>query len=411
MTSNVRKKLLKRIMISFLAIAMLSGTAVMVFASNETSTTQVTASTNDTHSSSVTASVYPFPAVNDVTAKPNVLVIGTGGTISGAANGGDPTNFQDYKSGTYKIEDMVAQLPGKEKIADVSTYQFGNKGSGSYSIGDLYDLSLTIDQALETYDGVVVTTGTDTMEEIAYFLDLTVRSEKPVVVTGAMRPWDVIGTDSPANLYNAIKLAASNKTKWFGTVQMLNDMVQAAREVTKTNAQRLDTFETPILGALGYIDQDHVTIYRAPGRASKAGKSTWATPFDLRNITKADLPLVEIAYAYQDAGGGAINGFVADGAKGIVTAGTGAGGISSKMTAARTAAIQQGVLFVTTTRTGSGTMYPSTSKGIIGGDSLNAAHARMMLLLSLAFSKDEATIKNWFATYGTQEVGIDVSAP
>jgi L-asparaginase len=395
MTSNVNKKGFKKFLNTFLVIALLVAMATSTYAADTATTT-----------AQIIASI-PNAALKDATAKPDVLVIGTGGTISGAANGGDPTNLQDYKSGTYKIEDMVAQLPRKDKIADVSTYQFGNKGSGSYSISDLYDLSLSVDQALTSYDGVVVTTGTDTMEEIAYFLDLTVRSEKPVVVTGAMRPWDVIGTDAPANLYNAIKLAGSGKTKSFGTVLMLNDVIQAARDVTKTNAQRLDTFETPILGALGYIDQDNISIYRAPGRVSKAGTSAWATPYDLSKISKMDLPMVEIAYAYQDAGGGAIKGFVADGAKGIVTAGTGAGGISSKMSAARTEAIKQGVIFVTTTRTGSGTMYPGTTDGIIAGDSLNAQHARMLLLLSLAFTKDQAKIKNWFATYGAQNVQIE----
>ncbi|NBD23783.1 asparaginase domain-containing protein [Paenibacillus glycinis] len=356
-----------------------------------------------------TAAAYPLPALSDAfkaSPMPNILVIGTGGTISGAANGGDPTNLQDYKSGTYKIEDMVAQLPRKEKIADVSTYQFGNKGSGSYTIGELYDLSLTVDQALASYDGVVVTSGTDTMEDIGYFLDLTVQSPKPVVVTGAMRPWDVIGTDAPANLYNAIKLSASGKTKWYGTVIMLNDLVQAARDVTKTNAQRLDTFKTPILGALGYIDQDNISMYRLNERALKAGRPDWSTPFDLRKIKKTDLPLVEIAYAYQDADGGGIRGLVADGAKGIVTAGTGAGGISPKMSAARADAIKQGVIFVTTTRTGSGTMYPSDGEGIIAGDSLNAQHARMMLLVALSFSSDFQTIKNWFAVYGRQDIVI-----
>lgn len=353
------------------------------------------------------AALPPLPALSDASktsAMPNVLVIGTGGTISGQANDGDPTNLQNYKSGTYKIENMVAQLPRKDKIADVSTYQFGNKGSGSYAIGDLYDLSLTVDQALKTYDSVVVTSGTDTMEDIAYFLDLTVQSEKPVVVTGAMRPWDVIGTDAPANLYNAIKLAGSGKTKWYGTVIMLNDMIQAAREVTKTNAQRLDTFKTPILGSLGYIDQDNISIYRLNDRALKAGKPDWKTPFDLSKIQKTDLPMVEVAFAYQDADGGGIKGMVADGAKGIVTAGTGAGGISPKMSAVRTEAIKQGVIFVTTTRTGSGTMYPSDSEGIIAGDNLNAQHARMLLLVSLSFSKDFQTIKNWFATYGRQDI-------
>ncbi|NOU74282.1 hypothetical protein GC098_23285 [Paenibacillus sp. LMG 31458] len=353
---------------------------------------------------------FPIPALSDTfkqSSLSNVIVIGTGGTLAGKAE--DSTSFQNYKAGTYLIEDLVNQLPGKQKIADVTTYQFGNKGSGGYTIADLYDLSLAVDQALEVYDSAVVTTGTDTMEEIAYFLDLTVRSPKPVVVTGAMRPWDVIGTDAPANLYNAIKLAGSGKTKWYGTVIMLNDVIQAAREVTKSNAHRLDTFATPILGALGYIDESNIRIYRLNGRAMKAGKADWATPFDLKTITKDKLPIVEIVSSYQEASSGAIRGFIADGAKGIVTAGTGAGGISAQMSAARSEAIKQGVVFVTTTRTGSGTMYPGTTDGIFAGDSLNAQHARLMLLLSLAFSSDNNTIKGWFATYGTQSIGVDPS--
>nr|WP_246309718.1 asparaginase [Paenibacillus frigoriresistens] len=355
---------------------------------------------------------FPIPALSDSfkqSSLSNVIVIGTGGTLAGKAE--DSTSFQNYRAGTYLIEDLVKQLPGKQKIANVTTYQFGNKGSGGYTIADLYDLSLSVDQALQVYDSAVVTTGTDTMEEIAYFLDLTVRSDKPVVITGAMRPWDVIGTDAPANLYNAIKLAGSGKTKGFGTVLMLNDVIHAAREVTKTNAQRMDTFETPMLGALGYIDESNIRIYRAPARAVKAGTKDWATPFDLKTITKDKLPAIEIVYSYQEAGGGAIKGLVADGAKGIVTAGTGAGGISAKMSAARTEAIKQGVLFVTTTRTGSGTMYPGTTDGIIAGDNLNAQHARLMLLLSLAFSNDQAKIKDWFANYGTQDVKIDTQLP
>ncbi|TCM87964.1 L-asparaginase type II [Paenibacillus sp. BK033] len=355
---------------------------------------------------------FDIPALSAESAAsplPNIMVVATGGTIAGAASRGDKTNFQNYAAGTYKMADMVAQLPS-HKNADVSTFQFGNKGSGGYSMKDLYDLSLAVDQALSVYDGVVVTTGTDTMEEIAYFLDLTVRSEKPVVVTGAMRPWDVIGTDGPANLYQAIKVAASNKTKWYGTVIMLNDVIQAAREVTKSNAHRLDTFDTPMFGALGYVDDPAVRMYRLNARALKAGTPEWSTPFDLRTISKDDLPLVEIAYSYQEAGGGAIRALVEDGAKGIVTAGTGAGGISSKMSQARSAAIQKGVIFVTTTRTGSGTMSGS-GNGIIAGDNLNPQHARMMLLLSLSFSNDFNTIKDWFETVGAQDIVMDDPAP
>ncbi|GIP18809.1 hypothetical protein J40TS1_44510 [Paenibacillus montaniterrae] len=362
---------------------------------------------------------FEIPAVSaehQANENPNVIVIGTGGTLAGAATNGDKTSFQSYRAGTYPIQDLVDQLPGKEKIADVSTYQFGNKGSGGYTIADLYDLSLAVDQALEMYDGAVVTTGTDTMEEIAYFLDLTVQSEKPVVVTGAMRPWDVIGTDGPANLYQAIKTAASGKTEWFGTVIMLNDVIFAARDVTKSNTHRMDTFDSPMLGALGYVDDAGVRIYRAPARAVHAGTDKWSSPFDLTQISKEDLPAVEIVYNYQEAGGGAITGSVAEGAKGIVTAGTGAGGISSKLSAARATAISEHeVVFVSTSRTGSGSVY-SSGNGIVSGDNLDPQHARMMLLLSLAFTNelpyaDKVTkVREWFTTFGTQEVEISVDA-
>ncbi|MRN56575.1 asparaginase [Paenibacillus monticola] len=338
-----------------------------------------------------------------VTKLPKVQVIATGGTIAGQSV--DETSFQNYKAGTLLMEDMVKALPNKDQIADVSTFQFGNKGSGSYTMQQLYDLSLKVDEVLETQDGVVVTTGTDTMEEIAYFLDLTVRSPKPVVITGSMRPWTVIGSDAQANLYNAIKLAASGKTKYFGTVLMLNDEFHAAREVTKTNGNRTDTFETPKLGMLGYIDEKNIRLYRANAR-SLMSTDTWATPFDLKKIPSTSLAKVEIAYAYQDAGAGAITGLVEEGAKGIVTAGTGSGGVSKAMGDARTKAFKEkGIIFVATTRTGSGSNY-STGDGIIAGDNLNAAHARVLLLLSLSFSSDFNTIKGWFDTYGSAQIVI-----
>ncbi|GJM80760.1 hypothetical protein HMSSN139_32560 [Paenibacillus sp. HMSSN-139] len=231
----------------------------------------------------VTGTVNSSEAVKKL---PKVQVIATGGTLAGQST--DETSFQTYRAGSLPIADLVASLPNKDQIAEVSTYQFGNSGSSAYTIEQLYDLSLKVDEALKTQDGVVVTTGTDTMEEIAYFLDLTVRSPKPVVITGSMRPWTVIGTDAPANLYNAIKLAASGKTKYFGTVLMLNDEFHAAREVTKTNSYRTDTFVTPEIGALGYIDEKTIRVYRAPFRALKS-TTAWATPFDLSKITKKDL--------------------------------------------------------------------------------------------------------------------------
>ncbi|MCA0756550.1 asparaginase [Paenibacillus sp. N4] len=400
MTEGARNVLTKKVLIPLLVLSLVTAMAGVLVKRNLVGAAEA-----------VPLPTFNIPAVSEAhqtSPLPNVIVVATGGTLAGAARNGDKTNFQNYAAGTYPMADLVAQLP-THKTADVSTFQFGNKGSGGYTVKELYDLSLAVDAALEIYDSAVVTTGTDTMEEIAYFLDLTVRSEKPVVVTGAMRPWDVIGTDGPANLYQAIKVASSNKTKWFGTVVMLNDVIFAAREVTKTNSHRLDTFDAPMFGALGYVDDPAVRIYRAPARAAKAGTPEWNSPFDLKTISKDSLPVVEIAYNYQEAGGGAIRGFVEDGAKGIVTAGTGAGGISSKMSAARTAAIRDhGVVFVSTTRTGSGSIYDGGSGNTIGGDNLNAAHARMLLLLSLAFTNDVNAIRGWFTTFGTQDVEISV---
>ncbi|WP_138755002.1 asparaginase [Paenibacillus sinopodophylli] len=401
MTQIVKSELAKKVIVPLLVLSLLAAMVGVMAKNNYVRAEEVPG-----------LPTFDIPALSSehqASSLPNVIVVATGGTLAGKARNDDPTNFQNYAAGTFKMEDLVAQLPRKDKIADVSTFQFGNKGSGGYTIKELYDLSLAVDAALEIYDSAVVTTGTDTMEEIAYFLDLTVRSEKPVVVTGAMRPWDVIGTDGPANLYQAIKVAGSGKTKWFGTVVMLNDVIYAAREVTKTNSHRNDTFDAPMFGALGYVDDPAVRIYRATARAAKAGTAEWASPFDLKTISKDSLPIVEIVYSYQEAGGGAIRGLVADGAKGIVTAGTGAGGISSQLGTARTAAIRDnGVVFVSTTRTGSGSIYDSGNGSVIGGDNLNAAHARMMLLLSLAFTNDVSKIRSWFTTFGTQDVEISV---
>lgn len=345
--------------------------------------------------------IPPISSAAQASALPNVLVIGTGGTIAGQST--DETSFLDYRAGSLAIGEMVDSLPNMNKVADVNTLQFGNSGSSAYSMADLYDLSLSVDKALESYDSVVVTTGTDTMEEIAYFLDLTVQSDKPVIITGSMRPWTVIGSDAKANLFNAIKLAASKRTTSFGTVLMLNDTIHLARGVTKTNDYRTDTFETPMLGAVGYIDGDHIRIYRAPARATEP--ETLKPVFNLSKIAKQKIAntKVEIAISYQEAGRGAIQGFVANGAKGIVTSGTGAGGISKAMSAERSEAIKEGVIFVTTTRTGSGSVY-SEGNGVISGDNLSAQQARILLLLSLSFTDDFETIKEWFSTYGVPEV-------
>ena len=330
--------------------------------------------------------------------KSKVMVIATGGTIAGIAP--SSTDFTLYTPGVKNIDDMLDEIPAVYNLADIDTKQFANQSSSSTTTKNLYDLSVAVDQALKTYDSVVVTCGTDIMEEIAYFLDLTVQSPKPVVVTGSMKPWNVIGTDAKLNLYNAVKVAASNKTYKFGTVVVLNEEIHAAREVTKANSVREDTFQTPMLGMLGYVDDNDVSIYRIPTRAAKADDE-WATPFDLSKISASDLPRVDLVVAYQGAGGEQITAAVNAGAKGIVTMGTGNGGITTEMIAARNAAMNKGVIVAAVTRTGSGTMYSEDRDGygLVSADNLNAYHARIALQLCLAYSKNYNTIQGWFDDY------------
>ncbi|MEU0842531.1 asparaginase [Streptomyces sp. NPDC005962] len=333
--------------------------------------------------------------------EPQVAVIGTGGTIAGVAK--SRVSFQNYESGQLPVSRLVDDLrPEVNRLADVTTRQFGNKDSNDYSLPEYRKLTAAVDDALRTKDAVVVTTGTDTMEEFAYWLDLTVRSDKPVVVTGAQRPWTVISSDGPANLYNAIRLAASGRTTCFGTVVMLNDQIQAAREVRKADALRLNAFTSGSNGELGVIDQNHIRIDRAPARVQQCGKPGWKTPFDLDRIARRSLPKVDIAYSYQGAGPEAIKAFADAGAAGVVTAGTGAGGLSPAMTEARTDAVKNGVLFASASRTGSGAVYDPHVRGVIGAQDLTPQKARILLTLALAKTHNEDRIQHWFTTLGPE---------
>ena len=327
--------------------------------------------------------------------RPVVAVIGTGGTIAGVS--ASRVSFDDYRAGQLPVAKLVDALrPEVDEVADVRTVEYGDKASGDYTTADYHDLSLLVDRQLATADAVVVTTGTQTMEEFGYWLDLTVRSSKPVVLTGAMRPWTVIGSDGPPNLYNAILLAASRTTRCFGSVVMLNDEIFAARDVTKTDTSRLDTFASPELGELGTIDGSQIRLRRAPARVQYCARpERWRTPFDLTKVARDGVPKVEIAYTYQGASGDAVTAFAAAGAKGIVLAGS----PSPMQLAAAERAISAGVVFVAASRNTSGAVYVS-QPGLIAAEDLRPQKARILLQLALAFSSDPAQVPVWFARYG-----------
>ena len=288
-------------------------------------------------------------------------------------------------------------VPGLDKVADVTVEQFSNKASGAITPADWRAIATRIDELFRTragLSGVVVTHGTDTMEETAYFLDLTVRSCRPVVVTGAMRRATDVGADGPANLYNAVRVAAAADAVGRGAVLLMNDEIFPAREVTKINTSRMDAFEAPSVGALGVADPDTVVFYRpaADGGAACTGRPA----FDLERI--GELPRVDIIYSYPGADGALIDAAVNAGAKGLVIAGVGRGGMTPPQGQAVRRAVERGVTVVSSSRTMSGrvpvrgydeggTRRPGAG-AVLGAGSLTPQKARILLMLALAAGRD-----------------------
>ena len=339
--------------------------------------------------------------------KPNIVVIDAGGTLEATAR--DRISYLHYSGG---IKGGVATIlkdlyPELAAVANISVVQTGGILGASGSVGNaaLYKVSRAIDEQLarNDVDGVVVTGGTSVLEEDAYFFDLTVQSDKPVVATGAMHQYGTFTYDAYTNLFSSIRLAASGKTTCFGTVVLLNDQFFAARDVSKTDGYRMDTFKDRIYGPLGIVNEDHILARRAPGRFTQCGAAAWKTPFDLSKTTPDKLAPVEIVYGHVEGDAGAINGPVAAGFKGIVTAGFGPGDISKPLIKAREEAIKKGVLFVAATRTGGEGTYDAGIPGIIGGGDLLPQKARLLLQLGLTYSSDQQQIRQWFSTIGDPE--------
>jgi L-asparaginase len=341
--------------------------------------------------------------------KPDIVVIDAGGTLTSRAR--DRISYLHY-SGSVQggvqtiLEDMYPELA---PVANLTVVRAGGLGGSSAVTNKaLYDVSRTIDAQLKKgqVDGVVVTAGTNVLEEDAYFFDLTVQSRKPVVVTGSMHQYGTFTYDAYTNLFSSIRLAASGKTTCFGTVVLLNDQFFAARDVTKTDGYRMDTFDSRAYGALGVVNEDHIRPLRAPARVMQCGKSAWKTPFDLTRTSPDKLAAVDIVSGYVEASGATISGPVNAGAKGIVTAGHGPGGTSYAQSPAQQAAVAKGVLFVSATRTGGEGTYDAGSPGIIGAGDLLPQKARILLQLGLTYSGDQEQIRRWFGSIGNPEFDL-----
>ena len=311
--------------------------------------------------------------------KPRVHVIATGGTISNMGN--DPR-----RTGA----ELVAGIQGVSDIAEVSTEQFSNVASGAVTQEMLRDLARRIRTLLRESNppaGVIVTHGTDTMEETAFFLDLTVGGCAPVILTGAMRQANWAGADGPANLLNSVKLAASPDARGRGALLLMNDEVFLAREVTKSNTTRLNAFSAPEAGPAGVTDPDGV-FFRAPAPTT--------CPAPLIDIDRAEaFPRVDIVYSYIGADSTIIDALVAADAKGLVIAGVGRGGTTPSQSRALQRAAEKGVTIIISNRTGAGRAgRPTAPEGLsnlpegrgarLSAGDLNPQKARMLLSLALA---------------------------
>lgn len=325
---------------------------------------------------------------------PNIKILATGGTIAGADK--SKTSTTEYKAGVVGVESLIEAVPEMKDIANVSGEQVVNVGSTNIDNKTLLKLGKRVNKLLssEDVDGIVVTHGTDTLEETAYFLNLIVKSDKPVVVAGSMRPSTAISADGPSNLYNAVKVAGAPDAKGKGTLVVLNDRIAAARYVTKTNTTATDTFKSEEMGYVGTIADD-IYFHNEMTR-----KHTKDTEFSISGLDK--LPQVDILYGYQNDGSYLFDAAVKAGAKGIVFAGSGNGSLSDAAEKGAVSAVKKGVTVVRSTRTGNGVVTPNgdyVKNGLLASNSLNPQKARILLMLALTKTDDPKKIQDYFNEY------------
>ena len=327
---------------------------------------------------------------------PRVTILATGGTIAGAA----PSSTQaGYTSARVGIDGMIQAVPDLEKLALVDGEQFSSVGSQDMSFEIMINLSCRINALLtkKEIDGIVVTHGTDTMEETAFFLNLTIQSRKPVVMTGAMRPSTAVSADGPLNLYNAIAVAADPRAREMGVIVVMNDRIHGAHSLTKTNTTSVETFLSPVNGLIGTVNYGTIKYFRDPFR-----KHTVLSEF---SIDKSDLlPRVDIIYACADMPPDLLDCSVAKGAKGIVIAGDGNGNMN-KATLERAAQMaRKGIFIIRSSRVPTGTVdrnveVDDDANGFIASDELNPAKARILLMLALLKNRSFQEVQNLFYSY------------
>ncbi len=323
--------------------------------------------------------------------RPRIALIALGGTIAGTAS--SPVALTDYDSGKLEVDTLLHSIPELSELAHISAEQFANMLSDDITVAHWIRLACHVNSLLHSdlYDGVVITHGTDTLEETAYFLQLTVNSDKPVVLVGAMRPATALSADGPLNLLNAVATAASPLSRGRGTLIVMNGQICSARTGTKTNTLSPETFKSPELGFLGYVIDLEPRYYLQEER-----QNGMHLPFSLTPNTV--LPRVTILFAYADMAPELL-ACAMDTADGLVFAGAGNGRIATHLVPILVEGAHRGIKVVRASRTGSGvvTSRPDDIRnGFIAADNLSPAKARILLMLAMSCTQDTDTIRHLF---------------
>ena len=318
---------------------------------------------------------------------PRIRFIATGGTIASRGNS------------RMTADEVLELVPGLQRYAHPEPEQFANIASTAMTLDQWVQLARRVNEVFQEDPGLagaVVTSGTDSLEELAYFLHLTVRTAKPVVVVGAMRNAGAPGYEGSVNVLDAFRVAAATESRGKGVLVVLNDEINSAREVSKTDALRVQTFQSRPYGILGVVDPDRVVYYREPLK-----RHTQKTEFDLSSVTS--LPRVDIMMFYQGAPSDLLRAAVDAGAKGIVIAVAGADLTGGSLAPGIAYAQQQGVIVVAATRTGSGRIAALPTgrvrEGLVGGEDLTPLKARILLMLALTKTQSAPDVQRMFTEY------------
>jgi L-asparaginase len=334
---------------------------------------------------------------SDTSKKPHIVILATGGTIAGASlNPTDP----GYKSGAVGVDLLIQAVPQLKDVADVKGEQIASIGSQDMNDAVWLKLAKRVNELLASsdVDGIAITHGTDTMEETSYFLDLVVKSDKPVVLTGSMRPSTAMSADGPLNIYNAVAIAADPKARGRGVLVTVDDDIHSAHDIVKTHTTDVGTMSSGEPGLIGATLFGKNTWYRTPAQIHTKNSELGLS------ATQTTLPRVDIIYAHANMSPDVITSAAQNGAKGLVIAGVGDGNMTAPAVEALKQVIAQGVVVVRSSRTNGGIIRRNIELnddqlGTVASMELNPGKARVLLQLALLKSSDPKKIQDYFDRY------------